>query len=98
MREDALERNFLLRDEFRAFLHAHGAEGPGADQRHLPAQHTVAEGRTGPGPNTASVSPPAMRMRRNAPYAVPVPQATAAPSAKESSSGSGTSVRAGTFR
>ena len=64
----------------------------------IAAPSTVAERPTGPWPNTASVSPPAMRMRRSAPYAVPVPQATAAPSAKDSSSGKGTRVRTGTFR
>ena len=51
---------------------------------------------TGPWPNTASVSRPERFMRRSALYAVPVPQEIAAPVAKESSSGSGTSVRAGT--
>ena len=38
MREDALERDALLGDELGAFLHAHRAESPGADQRHLPAE------------------------------------------------------------
>ena len=43
------------------------------------------------------VSRPETSSRCKAPNAVPVPQEIAAPVAKESSSGSGTSVRTGTF-
>ena len=57
----------------------------------------VALSPTGPWPKTASVSRPETSSRFKAPYAVPVPHEMAAPSSKESSSGSGTSVRAGTF-
>ena len=56
----------------------------------------VAERPTGPWPKTASVSRPETSRRRSAWYAVPVPHEMAAPSSKESSSGRGTSVEAGT--
>ena len=45
----------------------------------------------------AIVSPPCSRIRCSAPHAVPVPQEIAAPVTKESESGNGTSVDAGTF-
>ena len=52
---------------------------------------------TGPWPKMAMVSRPERFNRRNAPKAVPVPQEMAAPVSKESSSGSGTTVKAGAF-
>src|SRR5262245_37942565 len=66
-------------------------------RRPIAAPRRVALRPTGPWPNTARVSPPETRILLNAEKAVPVPQATAAPSAKLSSSGRGTSVFAGTF-
>src|SRR3954467_10975882 len=40
--EDALERNALFGDELGALAHAHGAEGPGADEGDLAAQQVRA--------------------------------------------------------
>ena len=57
----------------------------------------VAESPTGPWPKIAMVSSPWSPRRCSAPQAVPVPQEIAAPVSKESSSGSGTRVRAGHF-
>src|SRR5262249_56464218 len=41
--EDALELDLVVGDEARAFEHAHGAEGPRADQRDLAAQEVGAD-------------------------------------------------------
>src|ERR1044071_2151553 len=41
--EDALEVDLVVGDEARAFEHAHGAEGPRADQRDLAAQEIGAD-------------------------------------------------------
>ena len=57
----------------------------------------VALSPTGPWPKIASVSRPDTSMRLRAPYAVPVPHETDAPSSNDSSSGSGTQVNAGAF-
>ena len=57
----------------------------------------VAASPTGPWPKIAMVSSPWRPKRCSAPQAVPVPQEIAAPVSKESSSGSGTRVRAGHF-
>ena len=59
--------------------------------------NSVALKPTGPWPNTARVSAPVNFMRLMAANAVPVPQATAAPSENDNASGSGTRVLAGTF-
>src|ERR1700722_15258411 len=53
---------------------------------------------TGPWPKIASVSFPDSRIRRSALYAVPEPQAIAAPAENDNSSGNGTIVLAGTHR
>ena len=58
----------------------------------------VADSPTGPWPKIAIVSLPERFIRRRAPQAVPVPQEMAAPVSKERSSGSGTSVLAGTHK
>jgi hypothetical protein len=63
----------------------------------MAAASCVADRPTGPWPTIATVSRPERFMRRSAPNAVPVPHEMAAPVAKLSSSGSGTSVCAGTF-
>src|SRR5262249_4126164 len=63
----------------------------------IAAPSIVALSPTGPCPNTASVSRPDTSSRFSAPYAVPVPQATAAPSSNVSSSGTGTFGRARTL-
>ena len=63
----------------------------------MAAPSRVALRPTGPWPNTVMVVPPGSAIRLMAPKAVPVPHETAAPSAKDSSSGRSIRVPTGTF-
>ena len=43
VREEMIDAEAAIDDETRALRLADGREGPGADDRHLPSQHVVAD-------------------------------------------------------